>query len=143
MPGLRIGYLVGPREIALRIRGWLPPWSVNNLAQAAALAALQDSTYRRRSLEIISRERVRFMRRLRRLPGVRLFPSRANFLLLELPPRYTAARIAAWCREQGVLVRDCQNFSGMNDRSLRVAVRRSEENLHLVKLLSRALTQCI
>ena len=142
MPGLRIGYVVGPRDLVTRIRGLQPPWSVNSLAQAAALAALQDSGYRRRSGVLIRRERVRFMSRLKGLPGVRVFPSRANFLLLELPPNHSAARVAEWCRERGVLVRDCQDFSGMNRRSLRLAVRRSKENDHLVKLLTRALTLC-
>ena len=142
MPGLRIGYVVGPRDLVTRIRGLLPPWSVNSLAQAAALAALQDSGYRRRSVALIRRERVRFMNRLKGLPGVRLFPSHANFLLLELPPNHSAARIAEWCREQGVLVRDCQDFSGMNRRSLRLAVHRGKENDQLVKLLKRALTVC-
>jgi threonine-phosphate decarboxylase len=142
IPGLRIGYVVGPRDIVTRIRGLQPPWSVNSLAQAAAMAALQDSGYRGRSLALIRRERVRFMSRLRSLPGVRLFPSQANFLLLELPPKYSVPRIAEWCREQGVLVRDCQDFSGMNRRSLRLAVRRSKENDLLVNLLTRALTVC-
>ena len=142
IPGLRIGYVVGPRDLVTRIRGLLPPWSVNSLAQAAALAALQDSGYRRRSVALICRERVRFMNRLKGLPGVRLFPSHANFLLLELPPNHSAARIAEWCQEQGVLVRDCQDFSGMNRRSLRLAVHRDKENGQLVKLLRRALTVC-
>jgi len=142
MPGLRIGYVVGPRDVVTRIRGLLPPWSVNSLAQAAALAALQDAAYRRRSLALIRQERVRLMSRLKGLPGVRLYPSHANFLLLELPPKYSAARVAEWCREQGVLVRNCHDFSGMNPRSLRVAVRRSKENDQLVKLLKQALTVC-
>ncbi len=142
MPGLRIGYLAGPRDLVTRIRELLPPWSVNSLAQAAALAALQDSGYRRRSIALIRRERVRFMSRLKGLPGVRLFPSHANFFLLELPPKHSAARIAEWCREQGVLVRDCQDFSGMNPRTLRLAVHRGKDNNHLVNLLLRALTVC-
>ena len=142
MPGLRIGYVAGPRDLVTRIRGLLPPWSVNSLAQAAALAALQDSGYRRRSVALIRRERARFMSRLKELPGVRLFPSFANFLLVELPPKHSAARIAEWCREKGVLVRDCQDFSGMNSRTLRLAVHRGKDNNHLVKLLLRALTVC-
>lgn len=142
MPGLRIGYLVGPREVVRRVGELLPPWSVNSLAQAAALAALRDSAYRRRSLALIGQERSRFMRRLKSLAGVRLYPSQANFLLLELPPNYSAARVAEWCREQGVLVRDCQDFSGMNASTLRVAIRRPKENDELVKLLRWALAVC-
>ncbi len=142
LPGLRIGYAVGPPEVVRRIRGLLPPWSVNSLAQAAALSALQDSAYQRRSITFIRRERTRFMRCLQGLPGIRIFPSQANFLLLELPSKYSAARIAEWCREQGVLIRNCQDFSGMNSRSLRLAVRRSKENDQVVKLLRRALTIC-
>ena len=142
MPGLRIGYLVCPPDLATRISELLPPWSMNSLAQAAALTALQDTAYRRRSLAWVGRERLRFVRQLRGLSGVRVFPSQANFVLLELPKSYLAARIADWCQERGVLVRDCQDFAGMNGRSLRLAVRRANDNDHLVKLLRRALTVC-
>ena len=142
LPGLRIGYMVGPSHVVTRIRELLPPWTVNNLALAAALAALQDSAYRRRSVAWLRRERARFMSRLRELPGVRIFPSQANFVLLELPPNTTAARITDWCREQGVLIRNCQDFHGMNFRSLRLAVRGVKDNNQLVKLLRQALTVC-
>lgn len=142
MPGLRIGYMVGPPKAVDCIRASLPPWSVNSLAQEAALAALQDGDYRRRSLGFLRHERGRFFRLLKTLPGVRVYPSRANFVLLTLPAECLASRVAEWCRAQGVLVRECQDFSGMDDTTLRLAIRRPKENDLVVKLLRRALVLC-
>ena len=61
--------MVGPQETVNRLRESIPPWSVNNLAQAAARAALDDREYRRRSVNFMRQERTRFGRLLRRLPG--------------------------------------------------------------------------
>jgi threonine-phosphate decarboxylase len=86
LPGLRIGYLAGPETLLRNLRDRQSPWSVNQVAQGAAIAALQDTAHARKSLAFMERERPRLARSLARLPGVTVFPSAANFLLLELPP---------------------------------------------------------
>ena len=142
MPGLRIGYMVGSRELVKRMREAIPPWSVNNLAQAAAMAAIDDRDYRRRSVTFIREERVRFGRLLQQLPGVRLYPSQANFLLLELPPGCSAKHVTEWCRGKRFLVRNCQDFAGIHSNTLRLAIRRPHENDRLVKVLARGIATC-
>ena len=142
MPGLRIGYLVGSRELVHRMRETIPPWSVNNLAQAAAMAALDDKDYRQQSLAFMRQERVRFGRLLRQIPGVRLYPSQANFFLLELPHGCVAEGVTEWCRARRFLVRNCQGFAGINPNTLRLAIRRPQENDRLVKVLARGIIAC-
>ena len=142
IPGIRIGYVAGPKALVDPIREAIPPWSVNHLAQAAAIAALDDRDYRRQSVAFMREERIRFGRLLRRIPGVRLYPSQANFLLLELPPRCPADHVVDWCKEQNILVRNCQDFAGMNAHTLRLAVRRPLENNRLIKILTRAISAC-
>ena len=142
IPGIRIGYVAGHKALVDPIREAIPPWSVNHLAQAAAMAALNDREYRRRSVTFMREERIRFGRLLRRIPGVRLYPSQANFLLLELPQECTAERVADWCREQKILVRNCQDFAGIKTNTLRLAIRRPKDNDRLVKVLTQAITAC-
>ena len=142
IPGIRIGYLAGPKELVDPIREAIPPWSVNILAQAAAMAALEDREYRRRSVTFMRQERIRFGRLLRRIPGVRLYPSQANFFLLELPSDCTAEGVVDWCREEKMLVRDCQDFAGIKANTLRLAIRLPGDNDRVVKVLSRGIDAC-
>ena len=133
IPGLRIGYAVGTEKRLQAIRNRLPPWSVNTLAQEAALACLQDHRYRKRTLLFFQKERPVFRRALERIPGFRVYPSSANFFLVELPRPLTSHKVQAALMERGFLVRDCSNYPGLHERMLRFAVRTSNENARLVK----------
>jgi threonine-phosphate decarboxylase len=137
IPGLRVGYLVASRAVAARMRARLPTWSVNNLAQAAAVAALFDERHTQRSLRFMTQERPRLTARLREFPGVTVYPSDANFLLLEVPR--SAAGVVQALKRHGVLLRDCSGIPGLSARTVRVAVRRRDENDRLLKLLQSAL----
>lgn len=136
LPGLRVGYVVGNPKVIRQIRAHQPPWSVNMLAQRAAQAALHDKRHSRRSLRFMEQERARFVKKLKRLPGCTIFPSEANFLLVELPVRLKSACVVSALREQGMLIRDCSQVPGLNDRSIRLAVRSRADNDHLLLALS-------
>jgi histidinol-phosphate aminotransferase len=70
------------------------------------------------------------------LPGVHVWPSAANFLLLRVPdgPAVYAALAA-----RGVAVRPCDSFPGLGPDHLRVAVRDPADNRRLVQALREAL----
>ncbi len=135
MPALRLGYLVGAAPLIQLIRSLQPPWSVNMPAQAYAVAALGDRRYVGRSLAYMQRERTSFVMNLMALPGVRVYPSEANFLLLELPASRSARVCAATLARQGLLIRDCSSVPGLNRRTVRVAVRRLVQNRRLTAAL--------
>lgn len=137
LPGLRIGYLAGPLEAVARIRRFQTPWSVNTLAQTAARAALEDQRHAQRSLVFMHRERARLSKVLGAIPGLHVFPSAANFLLVELPPSMPAVHVTEALRQQGLLIRDCSAIPGLNGRTIRVAVRTTAENRRLVTALRR------
>ena len=135
IPGLRIGYVVGTEKTLRAVRDRLPPWSVNTLAQEAALACLQDVRYKERTLRFFEKERPVFKRALERVPGFRVYPTSANFFLVELTGSLTSRQVQASLMERGFLVRDCSNYPGLHERMLRCAVRTSAENARLVKHL--------
>lgn len=137
MPGLRIGYAIAHHTVIERLRAVLPPWSVNVVAEQAALAALNDESYRRRSLEMISRERDQMLDRLQRVPGLRVVPSSANFLLFELL-KGSASRLTALLLEYGIVIRDCTNIPGIRTQALRIAVRTPADNARLFRALRAA-----
>ncbi|OGW48581.1 MAG: hypothetical protein A2V62_00385 [Nitrospirae bacterium RBG_19FT_COMBO_58_9] len=139
MPGLRIGYLVGASKVVDQLKDRQPPWSVNSLAQAVSLAVLRDPAYAAESRTCMKSERSRFMRGLRSLPGLRVYPSAANFVLIELPASTCAGEVTARLAAERLLVRDCSTVPGLSRQMIRVAVRTTRENRRLLAALGRCL----
>ncbi len=142
IPGLRLGYAVGPQEWMERLRAEQEPWSVNALAQAAGLAALQDADYLARTRALIARERERLLAALRGLPGVDAWPSQANFLLARVARAgFTGDALRDALLRERVVIRHGSNFPGLGPAYFRVAVRTREENATLVEAMRRVLAQ--
>ncbi len=135
LPGLRIGYALASRPVSQRLREFVPTWSVGTAAQLAAQAALMDADHAARSLRKMERERVRFTSMLMRLPGLRLFPSRCNFLLLEFPSQRLKTSVLRRLRSRGLLVRDCAGIRGLTASAVRVAIKTAPQNDRLVRAL--------
>ncbi len=133
LPGLRIGYLLAGADIASRVRHFVPPWSVNTLAQAAGEYCLRQEDYGRKTLELIDAERRKMAEELSAMPGLRVFAGCANFLLVgldrRLPPAPALRR--ALFDSRRILIRTCGSFEGLDDWYFRVAVRLPEQNRKL------------
>ena len=141
LAGLRLGCAFAAPELAQRIRDALPPWEVNTVAQFAGTAALADHAHADATRELITAERRLLSDTLQRLPGLRLFPSSANYLLLELTGAMHAPQLCErLLRTHRIMARDCSNFSGLGDRFLRVAVRSRAENERLIEALRTELS---
>lgn len=134
MPGIRLGYAVcGSSHIAERIQESGQFWSVSSLAQAAGIAALDETDYVDETVRYISEER-RFLAAEIAKIGVKVYSGTANFLLFK-----SRAGLAEELLSQGILIRDCENFSGLTEGFYRVAVRTHEENIRLITALRRCL----
>lgn len=140
-PGLRLGYAVAAPALIVRLQQLLPPWNVGGLAQAAGLAALADRGHSGRTREYVDAERKRLGARLGELPGLAVFAGAANYLLLQLTNGMTAAALQEKLLAERILIRDCSNFTGLDGRFFRVAVRTGTENDRLLRALERA-TAC-
>ncbi|MEU4559830.1 histidinol-phosphate transaminase [Actinoplanes sp. NPDC023936] len=119
LAGLRMGYLVAQPEVAATIRKVVTPFSTSTVAQAAALAALEQEDEVRRRCSLVVAERSRLTEALRKL-SIDVPESQANFVWLPLGER-TAAFTAA-CENRGVIVR------GFQPDGVRVTVGTPEEN---------------
>jgi threonine-phosphate decarboxylase len=137
IPGLRLGYAIGSAETIDAIASLQSPWSVNTAAQVAGIASLADADYCRRTRSYVDQERGRLAAGLNKFSSLRLFPSRANYLLVEIRNGLTAAKLRSTLTERGILIRDCSNFQGLDERYFRVAVRLREENELLLEHLGR------
>lgn len=135
--GLRLGIALGEADIMARCRRLQPLWSVNTLAQEVGRAAIADDDYRERSRVFVRAQRQALAEMLTHLPGVTVFPGSANFLLCRLDhPRLNGVQLTEQALRQGVALRACDNFAGLNDRFFRVAVRPPVEQQRLEQVLT-------
>lgn len=133
IPGLRLGAAVGCRDIIARLRRVKDPWSVNALARVAGEAALKDSKHMEETMKTVLLEREYLYTALSAVPGVRPFPSRANFLMVDISGTgMNSGELVDRLARKGMLVRNCANFYGLNESFIRVAVRTRPENEALV-----------
>ncbi|HYT25619.1 MAG TPA: Rv2231c family pyridoxal phosphate-dependent protein CobC [Actinomycetota bacterium] len=136
LAGIRAGYLLAPPDLAAALRAARQPWSVNAMACAALAACAADAATPARVAAEVGAARAELAAGLAALPGVRVWPSAANFLLLRVPDG-PAAR--AGLARQGIAVRRADTFPGLTPDHLRVAVRCPEDNRRLVAALAEAL----
>jgi histidinol-phosphate aminotransferase len=137
LAGLRVGYLLGAPELVREVNKARLPYNLNVFSQLAALAALEEEAALRRVVEKLRADREQLRERLSDLPGVRVWPSRANFLLLEILAASPRAVFEALHR-RGVLVRDVTSYPTLS-RCLRVSVGTPQENEMFLRALGSAL----
>jgi len=129
LAGLRVGYAVADRELAGYLERARHPFNVNLLAEAAAVAAIDDHEHLDRTVRQ-NTEGLGYLRRELGALGIETWPSEANFVLAKPGPG-TYERLL----REGVIVRPLVGF-GMPDH-VRITVGRPEENERLVKALRR------
>lgn len=135
LAGVRLGYALCSGETLLqKMRGCGQPWAVSSLAQAAGLAALEESAYSAALRALIARERPALRQALENL-GCRVLPGEANYLL------FYCACAGLWqkLRAKGVLLRDCSNYPGLGAGWYRTAVRTHSENAALLRAMKEVL----
>ncbi|BAS27631.1 histidinol-phosphate aminotransferase [Limnochorda pilosa] len=134
LAGLRVGYGLAAAPVAQAIMRVKEPFNVNQAAQAAALAALEDEEHVRRSRELVWNQRAWLVRELERR-GLRCDPSDANFVLVRLGR--ADGPVAENLLHQGVIVRPGVPLGVPG--AIRVTVGLPRENLLFLEALDRAL----
>ena len=135
LAGLRLGVLAGPVELMRWVRRVLSPYSVNSLALACLPPALEDSAYLDWYVGEVIAARAEFEAALDAL-GVRRWPSRANFVLVEIGARHK--EFVALMRDAGVLVRDRSSDPGCDGR-VRITIGTREQMKQAIAALHRAM----
>jgi threonine-phosphate decarboxylase len=134
--GVRLGYAATNSRAAQMLRSELPFWNINGLA-AYILKTLSDFKDEfLQSLALVAEDRMYMLNQLERIPGLRVFSSKANFLYVELPCDVSGRKLRDRLLEQyGLMVRECSNKIGSSERYLRLAVQKKEA----VDVLAQAL----
>lgn len=141
MPGLRLGYAMGPEPLIAALSALRDPWSVNTLAQAAGIASLGDAAYIAETRRFIGEEREHLFAALGAIPGLKPYPSAANYILAEVGTGQAVSELQTRLIRERILIRDCANFHGLDNRFFRAAVRTAGENERLLRALHGALQE--
>src|ERR671922_719280 len=134
LAGLRVGYGVADADAVSLMNRIRQPFNVNSLAQAAALAALEDENHALECVRTIEAGPPLLYDEFK-TPGVQCVPSRANFILVDVGR--SASDIYQRLLKEGVIVRPMTPF-GM-ESALRITVGTPQENRRFVKALKTVL----
>lgn len=139
IPGIRLGYLITDDEdMRGRIMLHLPEWNVSRIAEKAGAAAadlLAHTDFIDRSVSLIRTEREYLAHGLSSM-GIKVYPSDVNYLLIR-----SDTGLYDRLLEQGILIRRCADFRGLDETFYRIAVRSHEDNEALINTLREVCRQ--
>jgi len=134
LAGLRIGYGLGHPEFIAELEKIRQPFNINSMAQAAALAALDDAAHVTRTRRIVARGLKFFARAFRKL-GLEFVPSAANFILVRVGD---GERVFRAMQQQGVIVRPLAGYQ--LPEFVRISMGTTAENQRCLEALQTALS---
>ena len=136
LAGVRFGYGIMAADTAALLHRVRPPFDTSVLAQAAALAALQDEQFLHRTLDLNRSGKRQLYAAFAQL-GLDAVPSHANFILVHVGR--PAAAVARRLLEQGVIVRAPRHPALA--RHLRVSIGTRQELERFIAALRRTLAE--
>lgn len=122
--GVRLGYAAAHARRARALRSRLPFWNINGLAAYVLRNVTRFKREYDRSFARVAADRVYMTEQLSPLPGLRIYPSQANFLFVELPEGMSGRALRdRLLTNYGLMVRECSNKIGSSEQYLRLAVQ--------------------
>ncbi|MEM9399707.1 MAG: aminotransferase class I/II-fold pyridoxal phosphate-dependent enzyme [Verrucomicrobiota bacterium] len=145
IPGLRLGFCATSNTRWLsKMSSLQPPWIIYSVAQCWARDFLNKNQYGKLKESLRNYQEVKkdFVKELEQLGLLQIFPSAVNYLLLKiLDESMDAVGLYKKLGEQGILIRPCHSFTGLQtNRFIRVAVRLPEENQLLIQALHKSVS---
>ncbi len=136
MPGIRFGYAIAAESLIDKLQTVRQPWSINGLAGNATLAAFKDTAFIEDTKSTIAREKAALAKAIMEIGGLHAFPSETNFLLVKITaPNLTSTELREQLGREGLLIRDCCTFVGLDNTYFRVTVRSADDNMRLITAL--------
>lgn len=136
LASLRVGYGISSLEVADLLNRVRPPFNVNSYAQAAAVAAIQDTDYVARSV-VMNQQGMHMLTQAFAELSLAFIPSVANFITFELPASHNASDVYQALLQHGVIVRPVASYDLPN--YLRVSIGTPEENTRFIDALKACL----
>jgi histidinol-phosphate aminotransferase len=138
LAALRIGFLIGASPLVNELNKVRLPYNINSLSQAAAGFYLDhEPVFLAQAAEIV-RGREELFSALQQIPGIRPYPSEANFIFFSC--LYDTDRVYTSMREQGIMIRHF-SAAGKSKNCMRVTVGTPRENEMFLGVLERTMAK--
>ena len=122
--GVRLGYAVAESGRAKAMRARLPFWNINGLAAYILKSVTKFKREYEASFALVADDRRYMTERLATLPDLVIYPSKANFLFVELVDGVSGRALRdSLLKNHGVMIRECSNKIGSSEQFLRLAVQ--------------------
>lgn len=144
VPGVRLGVLVSGDEALIRhIKNKLAIWNINSFGEFYMQIAEKYKNSYKMALDQFKEERTRLCSMLQEINHIHVFPSQANFLMIELTGSLTAVKLAVLLLvKYDIFIKDLSSKMHDGDRQfIRVSIRNRQDNEILVKALKEVLGQ--
>ena len=137
LAGVRIGYLLGAKELVDQVEKLRPPYNISVLNAEAALFALEHADVYAAQAAELRQQRERVFQALQALPGVNPWPSQGNMILARVQD---AAATFAALKARGVLIKNVSAMHPLLANCLRFTVGTPDENTRLLAELTSSLS---
>lgn len=137
LAGIRLGYMAGNNALMHEFEKVRPPYNINVLTQAAAEFVLARVEVLDAQAAELRQQRTELMAAMASLPGVQVFPSAANFVLIRVA---NAEQVFVKLREQKILVKNVGKMHNLLGNCLRITVSTREENALFLAALAASLS---
>lgn len=139
VPGLRLGILASSnQELLSFIKKDVSIWNINSFAEFFMQIFEKYNNVYENALKQIQHERARFIDELRKIPKVTVFPSEANFLMIQLHNITAKELTKRLLKEYNMLIKDLSDKVGRN--YIRIAVRSREDNDKMIAAIRQIVT---
>ncbi len=138
MAALRIGYAAANPKLAEMMMCVKIPYSLNMISEGAAIAAIKDQDFIRRSVSMVKEERPKLAAGLRKL-GFEPFPSDSNFILARSPIDHEV--LVSGLKSRGILIRDFGS-KRRTENCVRTTIGNSEQNALLLEKAEEVISSC-
>jgi histidinol-phosphate aminotransferase len=141
LAGLRFGYLLADRDVAMKVAATLLPWNVGTIIMWAALASLEDREGLAERVKYNNEQIAYIEEMLGSVPGLVVFPSQSNYILFDAGPTGKSGKaIIEYAQTKGIILRGESPKYG-SDGWFRVTIGSREENRLFVETVREFLTK--
>lgn len=134
--GVRLGYVLAQPTVIQELLKVRQPYSVDSISQIVGCAIMHNTDVFADRIAAIIAERERMAQCLAEIPGITVYPSQANFLLVRIP---SADAVWQGLYDRGILVRDFSHAPGL-ENCLRITIGSKEENNAVLVALEELLS---
>lgn len=133
MAGIRLGYMTGNKELLAKIKSFGPEWNVSSIAQDMGIQCLLSEPSWSKSTQMFCQRELQFLSAELKKLGFTTFQTSSNYILVKASSDTTL--LYQKLIENKILIRNCDNFRGLDSSYFRIAVRAHNDNVKLIHTL--------